>query len=273
MSALPVSCFIITRDEADRISRTVESVRSWVDEVVVVDSESTDATVEIARAKGCRVVVQPWLGFGGQKRFAEEQCRNDWVLNVDADEVITPALKEEIVALFAQGKPPLVAYGMPLQLIYPGAQKPRPWARDHWYVRLYDRRAVRFRDSAVHDTVVTSGYAVGKLRAAIHHHTIRSFDDMKRKLEERMLLSATQGTSYSAARLAPRIAFEFPMNFFKYFIVRRHFMGGISGIRYAWIQASYRWIKVNHMWRQRHDQRLDNSVNRNGDDGFQEGSH
>src|SRR6185312_7297874 len=226
-------------------------VQSWVDEVVVVDSESSDATVDLAAAEGCRVIIQPWLGFGGQKRFAEDQCRNDWVLNVDADEVVTPALKEEIVALFADGQPTTVAYGMPLQLIYPGADKPRLWARDHWYVRLYNRKVVRFRDSNVHDTVVTDGHVVGKLQAAMHHHTIRSFADMRRKLEERMLLSATHGNSYSTARLVPRFALEFPMNFFKYFVIRRHFTGGASGIQYAWIQASYRLIKVNHMWRQR----------------------
>lgn len=251
MSKLPLSCFIIAKDEADRIARTIRSVQSWVDEVVVVDSESSDDTVEVAAAEGCRVIIQPWLGFGGQKRFAEDQCRNDWVLNVDADEVVTPALKEEIVALFAGGQPASVAYGMPLQLIYPGADRPRLWARDHWYVRLYNRKVVRFRDSNVHDTVVTDGHAVGRLRAAMHHHTIRSFADMRRKLEERMLLSATHGNSYSAARLVPRFALEFPMNFFKYFVIRRHFTGGVSGVQYAWIQASYRLIKVSHMWRQR----------------------
>ncbi|MET0638726.1 MAG: glycosyltransferase, partial [Hyphomicrobium sp.] len=111
MRKLPLSCFIIAKNEADRIAATINSVKSWVDEVVVVDSESSDTTVSVAEAEGSRVIVQPWLGFGGQKRFAEDQCRNPWVLNLDADEVVTPALKDEIIALFAKDVPPEVAYG------------------------------------------------------------------------------------------------------------------------------------------------------------------
>src|SRR5436190_7234924 len=100
MRKLPVSVFIIAKNEADRIARTIRSVISWADEVVVVDSESSDHTVQVALAEGCRVMTQPWLGFGGQKRFAEEQCRNDWLLNLDADEVVTAELEQEIIALF-----------------------------------------------------------------------------------------------------------------------------------------------------------------------------
>jgi len=249
MPKLPLSCFIIAKNEADRIAATINSVKSWVDEVVVVDSESSDTTVSVAEAEGSRVIVQPWLGFGGQKRFAEDQCRNPWVLNLDADEVVTPALKDEIIALFAKDVPPEVAYGMPLELIYPGTTRPRPWARDHWYVRLYDRRVVRFRDSYVHDTVVTHGYQVGVLRASCYHYSFRSYADLKRKFGERMVLFAEHDDESSEYRLLARMAIEFPINFFKYYVVRRHFTGGLNGLRYAWILASYRRVKVLHMWR------------------------
>ena len=250
MDKLPISCFIIAKNEADRIARTIRSVRPWVDEVVVVDSESTDDTARVAAAEGCRVITQKWLGFGGQKRFAEEQCRNDWLLNLDADEVITPRLRREIMALFAHAPPSRVAYGMPLELVYPNTKRPRLWARDHWYVRLYDRRFVRFRNSKVHDTVVTDGHAVGILRAPAYHYSFRSFEDLKRKMGERMLLSARHANSSTAA-LAARIVLEFPVNFFKYYINRRHFMGGLNGLRYSWIQADYRLLKIFHMWREK----------------------
>ena len=104
---LPISCFIIAKNEADRIARTIRSVRSWVDEVIVVDSESADDTVAVARQEGARVVTQPWLGFGGQKRFGEAQCRNDWVFNIDADEVVTRQLQIEITKLFEKDFRPL----------------------------------------------------------------------------------------------------------------------------------------------------------------------
>jgi glycosyltransferase involved in cell wall biosynthesis len=244
-----VSCFIISKNEADRIARTIRSVRPWVDEVVVVDSESTDDTIRVALAEGCRVITQPWLGFGGQKRFAEEQCRNDWVFNVDADEVVTPTLAQEIVDVFAAGEPRFVAYGMPLQMVYPGSAKPRPFARDHWYVRLYDRRVVRFRDSKVHDAVVTDDHILGRLRAPMHHFSMRSFADMKRKLNERTWLLVENTRPNSSGTLKPRLLSEFPMNFFKYYIVRRHCMGGLKGLRYALIQARYRFLKIYRIWR------------------------
>ncbi len=251
MNNLPVSCFIISKNECDRIARTIRSVKDWVDEVVVVDSESTDATIAVATAEGCRVITQPWLGFGAQKRFAEDQCRNAWVLNLDADEVVTPALKDEIVALFAGGNPSRVAYGMPLELVYPGMGQPRRWARDHWYVRLYDRRVVRFRDSHVHDTVVTSDHAIGALNAAAYHYSFRSYADLKLKLAQRMLLSARHARKSSQGRLLARLALEFPVNFFKYYVIRRHVTGGLQGLRYAWISARYRHQKVAYMWSER----------------------
>jgi glycosyltransferase involved in cell wall biosynthesis len=251
MRNLPLSCFIISKNEADRIARTIHSVKSWVDEVVVVDSESTDHTAEIAAAEGCRVITQPWLGFGAQKRFAEEQCRNPWVLNLDADEVITPALKDEIIALFANGEPAAVAYGMPLELVYPGTDRPRRWARDHWYVRLYDRRIVRFRNSQVHDVVVTEDHEVGVLNAAAYHYSFRSYVDLKTKLAERMRLFAEHADRSSPMTLLARLATEFPMNLFKYYIIRRHITGGLRGLRYAWICAAYRHMKVAHMWQER----------------------
>ncbi len=249
MRKVPVSCFIISKNEGDRIARTIRSVRSWADEVVVVDSESTDDTVSVALAEGCRVITQRWLGFGGQKRFAEEQCRNDWLFNIDADEVVTPELAHEIVETFAAGDPKFIAYGMPLEMVYPGLEKPRPFARDHWYVRLYDRRFVRFRNSNVHDAVVTEGYSIGRLKASMHHFSMRSFSDMKRKLNERIWLGVENATPGLTGALVPRLLSEFPMNFFKYYFIRRHFMGGLKGLRYATIQARYRFLKVYRIWR------------------------
>lgn len=249
MHNLPLSCFIIAQDERDRIVRTIRSVKPWVGEVVVVDSGSSDDTVAVAQSEGARVIVQPWLGFGGQKRFAEEQCRYDWVLNLDADEVAPLELREAIEALFRSGSPELVAYGMPVHVIYPGWQKPRIWARDNWYVRLYDRKVVRFRDSRVHDTVVTGEHQVGRIESPIFHHSIRSFDHMKVKLDERMSLAAKHRPVGNRLMMLGRLLIEFPMNFYKYYIVRRHFTGGTTGLRYAAIQSVFRVKKVYRICR------------------------
>src|SRR3954463_10532396 len=102
---LPISIFIIAQNEADRIGDTIRAVRGLSDDVVVIDSGSTDGTQAAAEALGARVIYNPWPGYGPQKRFAEDQCRHKWMLNLDADEVTPPGLFQEIIALFANGEP------------------------------------------------------------------------------------------------------------------------------------------------------------------------
>ncbi|CCB65034.1 glycosyltransferase family 2 protein [Hyphomicrobium sp. MC1] len=245
MKRLPVSCFIIAKNEADRIEYAIHSVQSWVDEVVVViDCASTDDTLAVARNSGCKVISQPWLGFGGQKRFGEDICRNDWLLNLDADEVVTLALQEEIRRLFEHKAPARRAYSIPIDLVYPGATAPRFWPRDHRYVRLYDRRVVRYRNSPIHDSVLTGDFAVGRLKASIHHHSIRSFAHLATKLDERTWLLVENAKSRTSLSLALRLPVEFQINFLKYYIFRHHFTGGWTGIKYSAIQSWYRLMKV-----------------------------
>src|SRR3712207_4928412 len=98
---LPLSVFIIARNEADRIGATIRAVRDLTDDLVVIDSGSTDGTQAVAEELGARVIFNAWPGYGPQKRFGEEQCRHDWILNLDADEELSPALREEIRSLFA----------------------------------------------------------------------------------------------------------------------------------------------------------------------------
>ena len=116
----PLSIFIIAQNEADRIGRTIEAARGLSDDIVLVDSGSTDGTQALAEALGARVIFNAWPGYGQQKRFAEEQCRHDWLLNLDADEVVPPDLAAEISALFAAGTPPKDAYKVRIAEIFPG---------------------------------------------------------------------------------------------------------------------------------------------------------
>lgn len=247
MTKLPVSCFIIAKNEADRIDRGIGSVIDWIDDVVIVDGGSSDNTIAVAQKAGARVISRQWDGFGQQKRFAEDQCRYDWILNIDSDEVVTPELRREIEHLFAAGVPPFVAYGMQVCLVYPGATKPRYGARDHWCVRLYNRVHVRFRNSSVHDSVVVEGHDVGHLEAPLYHFSIRSYAHLKRKLDRRMWMSIQRAETLSPLHLAVRLVTEFPMHFFKYYIIRRHFTGGFDGLRYTSLQAKYRFFRIHRM--------------------------
>jgi len=237
-SRCPLSCCIIAKNEADRIARTIRAAAAIADEVVVIDSGSTDDTVAVAEGAGARVVFRAWDGFGPQKRFAEDCARHDWILNLDADEVITPELADEISRLLA--KPPaLKAYRFRQVTVYPGRDRPRLWADAHNYARLYDRRAVRFRDSLVHDIVDLAGHKPGQLKGQALHFSWRSLDHVRGKLEGYAELSAKE-LKKSVAEVLVRLPFEYPILFFRYYVLSRHFTGGLYGLQVAHTFASGR---------------------------------
>ena len=127
MKSCPISVFIIAQDEADRIPLTIRSVIDWVDEVLVIDSGSSDDTVAVSEKLGAMVVFNAWKGYGPQKVYGEKLCKNDWVLNLDADEEITDALRDEIIALFESGEPKEKVYRIPRLPIYGFQQDGHPW--------------------------------------------------------------------------------------------------------------------------------------------------
>lgn len=228
--SMGLSCCIIAHNEGDRIERCIRAVQGIVDEIVVVDSGSTDDTLARAQALGAKTFSHAWDGYGPQKRFAEDCASNDWILNLDADEVVTPELAREIAALMQAPVGLLPAYRFRQVTVYPGKERPRLWADFHNYVRLYDRRHVRFRDSRVHDTVDTKHFPVGQLRGDAHHFSWRSIAHVRRKLESYTDLQAKELKKSRWSVLA-RLPIEYPVLFFRYYVLRRNFTGGLTGIR------------------------------------------
>jgi glycosyltransferase involved in cell wall biosynthesis len=244
---LPISCFIIAKNEAHRIARCIASVVDWVDEVIVVEAGSSDDTIKVAMGAGATVLHNDWEGFGQQKRFAEDKCRNTWVLNLDADEVATPEFRSELAAIFRSGQPEFASYWMDVHIVYPGWAKPRLWASDHTCIRFYDRSRVRFRNSAVHDSVEPGDHPVGQLSGVLWHHTFSSLDDLIAKCDERATFSALHSSRRSPAKLYLRSVIEWPLVFVKYYLFRRHFTGGQIGLRYCAIMARYRRKRIVRM--------------------------
>lgn len=239
MARVPLSCCIIARDEADRIERCILAVRDLADEVVVVDSGSTDDTVDRAKALGARTFFRAWDGYGPQKRFAEDCASHAWILNIDADEVVTPELAQEIRTLLSIAQPPLPAYRVRMPTVFPGASKPRLWAESHNYVRLYDRRKVRFRDSLVHDTVDTAHHPVGQLEHIALHYSNRSIAHVRQKLDRYTHLQAKE-LRKSPLAIWLRLPLEYPLVFFRYYVLRRNFTGGMFGLQSSHIAAEMR---------------------------------
>ena len=233
-----LSCCIIARNEADRIADCIRAVAGLVDEVVVIDSGSSDDTVAVAAGLGARVIHHDWPGYGPQKRFSEDCARHDWILNLDADEVVTPELYKEIKSLMRE-KPPLSAYRFRIRNVYPGKTRPRLWADYHNYVRLYDRRVVRFRESLVHDTVDTATETVGQLQGAVMHFSARSYQHIRAKLDAYTNLQARVLTK-PAWKIWLRLPFEYPFVFTRYFLFRCHFTGGWDGVYSSHLAAEAR---------------------------------
>lgn len=227
-----LSCCIIAHNEGDRIERCILAARDIVDEIVVVDSGSTDDTIAKAEALGAKVFHHAWDGYGPQKRYAEECAANDWILNLDADEIVTPELAREIKALMQAPAGLLPAYRFRQVTVYPGRERPRLWADFHNYVRLYDRRRVRFRESRVHDTVDTDGYPVGQLKGIALHYSWRTLAHVRDKLEKYTDLQAKELKKPRWYVLA-RLPVEYPILFFRYYVLRRNFTGGLLGLRIA----------------------------------------
>ncbi|MBY0611823.1 MAG: glycosyltransferase family 2 protein [Beijerinckiaceae bacterium] len=245
MSKPPLSVFIIAKNEADRIARALDAVSALSDDIVVVDSGSTDGTQDVARRHGARIIHNDWPGYGPQKRFAEEQCRHDWLLNIDADEIVTPALAAEIAALFAQEEPGSDAYTIAIAEIFPGEEEPHALAYALKPVRLYRKSIGRYSKSPVHDRVELSADArVGALEGLIHHFSIRSIGDQIAKLnaytDQQVDDLAARGKHFGAARLFV----EFPAAFLKAYLFRRHALRGRYGFITAMNFAFYRWLRV-----------------------------
>ncbi len=245
MSArLPVSVFVIARDEADRIPLTLNSVREWVDEMIVVDSGSSDDTVAVSESLGARVVFNAWQGYGPQKVFGEGLCRNDWILNLDADEEVSPQLAAEIRALFATGEPPRPAYRMPILPLYSFQDRGHPWTAHHHPIRLYRRSRAGFKDAPVHDSVVLREGRAGRLRGMVVHRSFRSLSHNVSKVND--YSSAQARDLYAKGRNPGALTLLLvpPLAFLKQLVLRREWVNGIDGVIVSYMYAFQRFIRL-----------------------------
>jgi glycosyltransferase involved in cell wall biosynthesis len=237
-----VTCTIIACNEADRIERTLRSVSGLVDEIVVVDSGSSDDTIALAERFDARVIKHGWAGFGPQKRFAEDQSSSEWILNLDADEWLSDDLRAELAALLAEPQPPTRCFRFRVRIVYPRRDGPAPFAHYHKYIRLYNRTATRFRDSLTHDEVAPT-HDVVQLEGAILHKSYRDFAHIVTKSIRYYRLQREEGIAPSRLG-ALRMVFELPYQFVKYYICRRHIFGGADGFAYATALAMGRWARI-----------------------------
>lgn len=239
-----LSIFIITKNEADRIGRTLAAIRGLSDDILVIDSGSNDGTQEIAQGFGARVIHNDWQGYGLQKQFGEDNCQHGWLLNLDADEVISPQIHAQIAAIINAETPPQ-AFEIGIAEVFPFETAPKPWAYALWPVRLYHKSIGRYNPSTVHDRVdLVSGTKITRLQGLVAHYSVRSLGDQLVKLNSYADAQAQDMFARGKRVWKIRLFFEFPIAFLKAYFGRRHFLRGSYGFMSAMNYGFYRYLRI-----------------------------
>lgn len=242
-----VTATVITFNEAANIEAALDSL-SFADEIIVVDSESTDDTVARARRFTDRVFVRPWPGYIAQKNFAAEQAAHDWIVSLDADERVSPPLADEIKGLLAEGSQPTAAgYRIPRVTFHLGR-----WLRStDWYpdyqLRLYDRRRARWEGRHVHESVRADG-PVGRLSGEILHYAYRDLSHHLLTMDRYTTLAARQ--MFEDGRRAGfwDLALHPPAAFLRNYLLRGGFRDGVPGLIVSAMNARYVGLKLAKLW-------------------------
>ncbi|MEO0398310.1 MAG: glycosyltransferase family 2 protein [Pseudomonadota bacterium] len=238
----PISAYIRTKNEARLVAEVVKAALQVVREVVVIDSGSTDDTIALAEAAGAKIVRQEWVGYGHQKRVAEEICENNWLLDLDADEIVTPALAEEIRGLFKNGEPPFPVYKTPMAVMPPIGE---PWLEFGLQRRtkFYDKRKIRMPADLFWDQfVIPPGMQLGKFKEPINHYALGDAHHLMTKLNKYSTDRAETAKPRPTGVIILRIIFGLPIYFMRRYLFEGLFRGGVYGFAYALMTSFRRWL-------------------------------
>ncbi len=246
-----LSITVITENEEANLPDTLTSV-AWADEIVVVDCGSTDATVDVARQFTDRVSVNPWPGYGAQKNHAAGIASHDWILSLDADERVSPALAEEIRQLLAT-EPARRGYRLPRVVFHLGRWiRSTDWYPDH-QLRLYDRRAGRWSTPSVHESVQIDG-APGVLRHELEHYTYRDLSHQLATIDRYTTLAARDMAEHGRRASRLRLLVYPPLAFLRNYVLRKGMRDGTAGFIISAMNAYYVFLKFAKLW-ERHERR------------------
>ncbi|MEI8046762.1 MAG: glycosyltransferase family 2 protein [Bacteroidota bacterium] len=242
-----LSTVIITLNEEKRIRQTLESVK-WCDEIIVVDSGSTDKTLEICKEySNCKVYSQVFLGFGPQKKFAVGKASHDWILAIDADEVVTNALTDEICGILSLPVIANTGFFIPITHIFMkrifnhGAESKQP------HLRFFNKQNGNFNTLKLHEGVEISGSQSYLKNEILHYsytdiyHYFQKFNDYSETFK-----NEAGKNGKKAGKLMP--VFRLPLEFLKQYFVRGNFMNGYPGLVWSLYSAFYIFVKYTKLY-------------------------
>ena len=239
----PLSVAIITLNAASQLEECLKSI-DFVDDIVVIDSGSTDDTQALAMRYGARVIDQDWLGFGPQKQFAVDSAVHDWVLCLDADERVSPELQTSIKN--ALKNPSTGSFRFPRCNRFLGRYLKHGEGYPDWSLRLFDRRQARWSDDAVHEKVETVS-PVGELQGDLLHDSAESLSSYLTKQNRYTSLAADMALAAGKRATVGRLALSPIIRFIKFYFVRQGFRDGLPGLIHISIGCFNSFIKYSKM--------------------------
>lgn len=222
-----ISAVVIALNEAENLPLTLPPLLRVAQEVLVVDTGSTDQTAVIARSLGARVIETHWLGYSATKNWANEQAQHDWILSIDADEVLSPELEASILQWSPQAE---TVFSLDRLNYYCGqAIQHSGWYPD-WKVRLFDRRSVHWEGNYVHEDLrIPSTHQTAKLPGKLHHYSYQTSEDHWERIERYAHLSAQKLLAKGKTNVGFKRLFSPPARFFRTLILKRSFLDGKAG--------------------------------------------
>ncbi len=245
---MEITGLIIVKNESRHISQVVSNLFSVCEQVIVVDSGSTDDTVALAGSAGAEVVFHPWAGYRDQRRYADTLAQTDWVLVLDADERLTPGLINRISKLKDRGIPEGVsAFRFRRNLHFMGRCFRNTLLTCEWKVRLYNRNFASWAGGSVHENLKVKG-KVWKINGTIDHFPYENMEDAAEKLRHYAFLKA--GDKFNKGKSAGfwSIVLNTKFNFIKKYIFQFRFLKGTPGLILSWLETDYTAIKYMKLY-------------------------
>ena len=236
-----VSAVIITYNEEAIIDQTLSKLE-WCDEVVIIDSGSTDKTVEICREHLCTVFYRTFNGFGEQKKYGVSKAKNDWILFIDADELLSEPLIEEIQEELSKKEMDVAGFEISLNLVFMNKVFRYGKETNCNRIRLFNKKSGNWDGSVVHEKVVLNG-PVKRLKNNILHYSYTNYSQFLKKIDLYSTLGAKQLLNRRPNKNKFLVALGIPFNFFKYYIIDRNFLNGYPGFTWALFNSLYHFVK------------------------------
>ena len=236
-----ISAALITFNEESNIARTLEKL-TWCDEIVVVDSNSTDKTKEICASYGAKVYSKEFNGYGEQKRYLVEKCNFDWILSIDADEVLTDELINEIQIEFSKKTLPFEAYFLNRKHVYLGKVFKYGYLKNTPILRLFNKNYANFSNKKVHETVEFKGKK-GRFKNVFYHYTASTVEQINYKKNRYATLVSEEYFKKKRRVNLLLLLFKYPLAFFKEYFIRGNILNGYEGYVWSTYIAEYSVLK------------------------------